>query len=72
MADAIAHKITATEPSTGELLIQYVVPQLVRQARNILQEEGYDIVNDEEITELPDGVKLDIDVAPANAADYIE
>jgi hypothetical protein len=72
MADTIAHKITATEPSTGELLIQYVVPQLVRQARNILQEEGYDIVNDEELTELPDGVSIDVDVAPANAADYIE
>ena len=72
MADAIAHKITATDPTSGGLLIQYVVPQLVRQARNILQEEGYDIVNDEELTELPDGVKLDIDVPPADAADYIE
>jgi hypothetical protein len=69
MADVIAHKITATD-STGEILIQYVQPAFLRQVRNILQEEGYDIVNEEEVTELPSGV--DFDVTPVENTDAVE
>lgn len=62
MADVIAHKQTATNADGVVEIIQYVHPSLAGQARKYLVEEGYTVV-EEPLTELPEGVTLDIQPA---------
>lgn len=59
MAEVIAHKQTAYDADGITQLTQYVHPSLAGLARKYLIEEGY-TVSDEPLTELPEGVSLDI------------
>lgn len=59
MADVIAHKQVATDSDGVVQLTQYVHPSLAGRARKYLVEEGY-TVTEEPLTELPEGVTLDI------------
>jgi hypothetical protein len=73
MAETIAYKITATDPETGKPVVKYVNPKFARQMLVWLNEEGYNVVDKEQLTEMPEGVELDIDDdTPENAADYID
>jgi hypothetical protein len=42
-------------------MVQYVSTDSARYAAKLLWEEGYDEVFDEALTELPEGIKLDIE-----------
>lgn len=58
MDEAVAYKLTATKGDTT--MTQYVAPDSRRYAVKLLQEEGY-AVTDEALTELPEGVELDVE-----------
>jgi hypothetical protein len=60
MDDVVAYKLTGMRG--GQVaIVQYVSPDSVRYAAKLLWEEGYEDVVDEELTELPEGVALDVD-----------
>jgi hypothetical protein len=60
MNDVVAYKLTAMRG--GQIaMVQYVSPDSARYAAKLLWEEGYDEVLDEALTELPEGIKLDIE-----------
>ncbi len=57
--DAVAYKLTAT--STGTVVsIQYTSPDSRRYAAKLLMEEGYE-VTEEALSEMPEGVTLDVE-----------
>jgi hypothetical protein len=58
MEDVTAYKLTATKGDAT--MTQYVAPDSRRYAAKLLQEEGY-TVTEEALTELPEGVELDVD-----------
>ena len=60
MADnkTIAHKFVATNTATSETVEQYVQPELARVLYRILDEEGYDEITEEEVTEVPEGAHI--------------
>jgi hypothetical protein len=63
MADAdniVAYKLTASRGGVVQLT-QYVSEEQGRYASKLLWEEGYDDVVDEALTELPEGVELDVE-----------
>jgi hypothetical protein len=60
MNEVVAYKLTAMHG--GQVaMVQYVSPDSARYAAKLLWEEGYDEVFDEAITELPEGIALDIE-----------
>ena len=60
MNDVVAYKQTAM--SGGQVaMVQYVSADSARYAAKLLWEEGYDEVLKEALTELPEGIKLDIE-----------
>jgi hypothetical protein len=60
MNEVVAYKLTAMRG--GQVaVVQYVSPDSARYASKLLWEEGYDEVFDEAITELPEGIELDIE-----------
>lgn len=59
MADnIIAHKFTATNTTNNETIEQYIQPDLAPVLRRILDEEGYDEITEEPVTELPEGINI--------------
>jgi hypothetical protein len=58
MADIIAHKFTVTDAESGKTMDQYIKPELAPILRRILDEEGYEEITEEPVTELPEGYKL--------------
>jgi len=60
MEDIVAYKLTAMRDGQAAI-VQYVSPDAARYASKLLWEEGYDDVVDEELTELPEGIKLDVE-----------
>lgn len=58
MDDVVAYKLTATKGDAS--MTQYVAPDSRRYAGKLLQEEGYE-VTEEALTELPEGVELDVE-----------
>lgn len=58
MDEAVAYKLTATKGDST--MTQYVAPDSRRYAAKLLQEEGY-AVTEEALTELPEGVELDVE-----------
>lgn len=60
MEDIVAYKLTAMRG--GQVaIVQYVSPDAARYASKLLWEEGYEDVIDEALTQLPEGVTLDVD-----------
>jgi hypothetical protein len=60
MNDVVAYKLTAMRG--GQVaVVEYVSPDSARYAAKLLWEEDYDEVFDEAITELPEGITLDIE-----------
>jgi hypothetical protein len=60
MNDVVAYKLTAMRG--GQIaMVQYVSTDSARYAAKLLWEEGYDEVFDEALTELPEGIKLEIE-----------
>jgi hypothetical protein len=58
--DIVAYKLTASRGGVAELT-QYVSPDNKRYATKLLWEEGYEDVAEEALTELPEGVELDVE-----------
>lgn len=72
MADVIAHKLTATNTLDGDVIVQYVAADKAAYATKLLIEDDYEVVA-EQLTELPEGVSLDVvETIPDNAAEYLE
>lgn len=57
--DVVAYKLTA-KSDNGTELVQYVAPDSRRYAAKLLVEEGYE-VSEDALTELPEGVVLDVE-----------
>ncbi len=57
--DIVAYKLTASRGGVVELT-QYVSPDNKRYATKLLWEEDYDVA-EEALTELPEGVELDVE-----------
>lgn len=60
MDEAVAYKLTATDDSGNVVVTQYVAPDSKRYATKLLLEEGYEVA-EEALTELPEGVVLDVE-----------
>lgn len=57
--DIVAYKLTASRDGQVEM-VQHVGADSKRYATKLLLEEGYDVA-EEALTELPEGVELDVD-----------
>jgi len=59
MDDVVAYKLTGMRGGQAAI-VQYVSPDAARYASKLLWEEGYEDVVDEALTQLPEGVTLDV------------
>lgn len=60
MSELAAYKLTATDSNGDVAVTQYVAPDSKRYAIKLLLEEGYEVA-EEALTELPEGVVLDVE-----------